>query len=149
MSKLTIREANRDDLEKLLTLYTHLHDNKFPNLDLRILGIWVDIMNDPQQHIIGGFIGDKMVSSCVVIIIKNLTHGQRPYALVENVITHSRYRGRGYATEILNFARNLARKNGCYKIMLMTGSKEESILEFYERAGYNREDKTAFIQWLK
>jgi hypothetical protein len=32
--------------------------------------------------------------------------------------------------------------------MLMTGSKLESTFRFYERAGYNRRDKTAFIQWL-
>lgn len=32
--------------------------------------------------------------------------------------------------------------------MLLTGSKEESTLRFYESAGYNKKDKTAFIQWL-
>lgn len=36
----------------------------------------------------------------------------------------------------------------CYKMMLLTGSKKESTLHFYEQAGYNRKDKTAFIQWL-
>jgi hypothetical protein len=29
-----------------------------------------------------------------------------------------------------------------------TGSKLDSTLSFYERAGYNKNDKTAFIQWL-
>ena len=33
-------------------------------------------------------------------------------------------------------------------MMLLTGSKKESTLKFYERAGYNSSDKTAFIQWL-
>jgi hypothetical protein len=32
--------------------------------------------------------------------------------------------------------------------MLLTGSKEQSTLDFYEHAGYNRNDKTAFIQWF-
>lgn len=32
--------------------------------------------------------------------------------------------------------------------MLLTGSKKESTLKFYEQAGYNRNDKTAFIQWI-
>lgn len=35
-----------------------------------------------------------------------------------------------------------------YTQMLMTGSKEESTWRFYERAGFNRADKTAFVQWL-
>ena len=58
------------------------------------------------------------------------------------------YRGKGYATSCLNYARELAQKENCYKIMLLTGSKEESTLNFYRRAGYNSNDKTAFIQWL-
>ena len=47
-----------------------------------------------------------------------------------------------------DFAKKKACESGCYKIMLMTGSKEESTLNFYRRAGYNSEDKTAFITWL-
>ena len=45
-------------------------------------------------------------------------------------------------------AKELAQKENCYKMMLLTGSKEESTLHFYEQAGYNQNDKTAFIQWL-
>ena len=33
-------------------------------------------------------------------------------------------------------------------MMLLTGSKKETTLKFYEGAGYNSSDKTAFIQWL-
>lgn len=32
------------------------------------------------------------------------------------------------------------------QMMLLTGSKKESTLDFYRRAGYNSDDKTAFIQ---
>lgn len=80
--------------------------------------------------------------------IPNLTHNQRPYALIENVITDEEYRNKGYATKVLNYARQIAVDHHCYKIMLLTGSKKESILAFYRRAGYNSEDKTGFIQWL-
>ena len=34
------------------------------------------------------------------------------------------------------------------RMMLLTGSKNESTLRFYENAGYNSADKTAFIKWL-
>ena len=33
-------------------------------------------------------------------------------------------------------------------MMLMTGTENESTLRFYNRAGYNSEDKKAFVQWL-
>ena len=34
-------------------------------------------------------------------------------------------------------------------MMLLTGAKDQKTLDFYKRAGYNSEDKTAFIQWIK
>lgn len=48
----------------------------------------------------------------------------------------------------MNEAKEIALRENCYKMMLLTGSKNESTLAFYERAGYNQNDKTAFIQWL-
>ncbi|MDE6725877.1 MAG: GNAT family N-acetyltransferase, partial [Ruminiclostridium sp.] len=90
----------------------------------------------------------EIIASCECVIIPNLTHGQRPYALIENVVTDEKYRKKGYATACLDFAREIASKENCYKIMLMTGSKQESTLNFYQKAGYNRNDKTAFIQWI-
>lgn len=146
--KIKIREANDNDLAGLLQLYTQLHNNPFPDIDQNISCIWNDMLSNPQHHIIIGEAEGKIVSSCEVIIIKNLTHNQKPFALVENVITDEGFRGKGFASRILNFARDIAKADGCYKMMLMTGSRLESTLRFYERAGYNKNDKTGFIQWL-
>jgi ribosomal protein S18 acetylase RimI-like enzyme len=146
---LEIREVRNDGLEGLLSLYTQLHDNVYPEMDERIQCIWADILSDKHHHIIAGCIDGAIISSCVLIIVPNLTHGQRPYALIENVITDKKYRNKGYASQILDYAKKIAQQENCYKIMLMTGSKKEETLRFYERAGYNRQDKTAFIQWLK
>lgn len=143
-----IREITDADLDGLLTLYMQLHDNPFPEKDDRIIDIWQAVLDDPNHHIIAAVEDGKIVSSCVCVIIPNLTHGQRPYAFIENVITDEKYRGRGLATACLNYARDIAIRENCYKMMLLTGSKKDSTLSFYRRAGYNSNDKTAFIQWL-
>lgn len=83
-----------------------------------------------------------------MVIIPNLTRNVRPYAFVENVVTHKDYRCRGFASLCLAYAKEIAQKQHCYKIMLLTGAKEEHTLRFYKKAGYNSSDKTAFIQWL-
>lgn len=143
-----IKEVQRKDLQQLLTLYTQLHNNDMPVIDEQLESLWDNIMSDKNHHVIAGFIDDQIISSCVIVIVPNLTHSQRPYAFIENVVTDKAYRNKGYATSILNFAREIAINENCYKIMLLTGSKKESTLSFYERAGYNSQDKTAFIQWL-
>lgn len=53
-----------------------------------------------------------------------------------------------YSTVCLNYAKQMAQERSCYKMMLLTGSKEESTLKFYRNVGYNSSDKTAFIQWI-
>ena len=142
-----IRLAEPRDLLPLLSLYTHLNADGVP--DELPGALWEEILADPNHHIIVMEEDGLLVSSCVLVIIKNLTRSQRPYALIENVVTHADYRKRGYASAVLDYARGFAIQQNCYKIMLMTGSKEEATLRFYERAGYNRRDKTGFIQWLE
>jgi len=143
-----IREVTSEDLNELLELYLFLHEEGLPEDNEHLRNTWSQIINDPNHHIIVNVIDGKIVSSCVCVIIPNLTRGIRPYAFVENVVTHADYRGKGYATECLDHAKKIALGNNCYKMMLLTGSKRESTLKFYENAGYNKNDKTAFIQWL-
>ena len=101
-----------------------------------------------NHHIIVCEVDGKIVSSCVCVIIPNLTRNIRLYAFIENVVTHADYRGKGYATACLNYAKELAITSDCYKMMLLTGSKNDKTLNLYKKAGYNSDDKTAFIQWL-
>lgn len=143
-----IREITNTDFDGLMTLYMQLHGNPFPEKSEDVMTLWNDILADPNHHIIVAVEDGKIVSSCVCVIIPNLTHGQRPYAFIENVITDENYRKRGLATACLDFAKEIALRENCYKMMLLTGSKSEATLNFYERAGYNRNDKTAFIQWI-
>lgn len=143
-----IREITENDFDQLLGLYMQLHDNPFPGKSERVLAVWNSILADENHHIIVAEENGNIVSSCVCVIIPNLTRGQRPYAFVENVITDEKYRKKGLATACLDYARKLAQRKDCYKMMLLTGARQESTLRFYEQAGYNKNDKTAFIQWL-
>ena len=142
------REIITNELNELLELYTYLHELGVPENTEHLEKTWNTICNDENHHIIVSEIEGKIVSSCVCMIIPNLTRNIRPYAFIENVVTHTDYRGKGYATACLNYAKEIAQKANCYKIMLLTGSKNDRTLNFYKKAGYNSEDKTAFIQWL-
>ena len=143
-----VREARKDDLDALLELYLFLHEDSIPEHDQHLRDTWNLIMKDENHHLIVNEVDGQIVSSCVCVIIPNLTRNVRPYAFVENVVTRVDYRGKGLATACLNYAKEIALKENCYKMMLLTGSKDPKTLRFYESAGYNSSDKTAFIQWL-
>ena len=143
-----IREASPHDLDELLHLYLSLHETVIPEKSPTLQKVWQRMVEDPDHHIIVKVLDGKIVSSCICVVIPNLTRGLRPYALIENVVTHHDFRGKGYASECFDFAKKIATEANCYKMMLLTGSKKESTWEFYKRAGYNHQDKMAFIQWL-
>ena len=145
---MLVREIQENELNELLELYIHLHETDIPEQSKTLADTWETIINDKNHHIIVAEENGKLVSSVVCVIIPNLTRNVRPYAFIENVVTHSDYGKQGYATACLNYARDIAKKENCYKMMLLTGSKDESTLNFYKQAGYNSADKTAFIQWL-
>lgn len=143
-----VREVYESERDDLLELYLHLHETSIPKMSNHLNTTWNTILQDKNHHIIVKVADGRLVSSCVCVVIPNLTRNVRPYAFIENVVTHREYRGRGYATQCLAYAKEIAEKAGCYKMMLLTGSKKEPTIRFYEHAGYNCADKTAFIQWL-
>ena len=73
--------------------------------------------------------GEKLLSTCTLLLVPNLTHQGRPYGLVENVVTDVTHRKQGLANACLDYAKELAEKEQCYKLMLMTGRKRLCHLE--------------------
>lgn len=109
---------------------------------------WNSIIKDKNHHFIVCKVDGKIVASSVCVIIPNLTRNVRPYTFIENVVTHGDYRGRGYAMACLDYARQIVKDSNCYKMMLLTGSREEITLNYYRNSGYGSSDKIAFIQWI-
>ncbi|MCX7747668.1 MAG: GNAT family N-acetyltransferase [Clostridia bacterium] len=141
-----VRLMGHDELYKLLELYKHLHPSD-PDVTLNasLKSLWDEISNDPNLYYVVIEEDFKFISSCTIAIIKNLTRNLRPYGLIENVITHPDYRKMGLGTKVLHKAIDIAKDHNCYKVMLLTGSKEEETLNFYERAGFVKGVKTGFI----
>lgn len=145
MTALHIRELASGDLDALLALYAELNPNDAP-LPPReaVLASWQAMLDSPGLHCLGGFLGDELVCSCVLAILPNLTRACRPYGLIENVVTTARHRRQGHARALLRHAQALAWQHGCYKLMLLTGRKDDATLRFYESAGFDRHTKQGF-----
>jgi GNAT superfamily N-acetyltransferase len=140
---LTIREATDADLAALPALYRHLNPGD-PLLPFEEAKARLQCLKLYEgSALLVGAIGERLVTSCTLVVIPNLTRGGAPYGLIENVVTDAARRGKGYATAILHAAAERAWAHDCYKIMLLTGSKEPATLRFYEKAGFEQ-SKTGF-----
>ena len=141
--ELTIRTANQSDLPSLLELYKQLHPND-DAISLEVARkILVRFLRYSGSTIFLGFRENIVVATCTLIVVPNLTRGGAPYALIENVVTDAQHRKRGYDKLILGAAVSAAWRHDCYKVMLLTGSRDPATLEFYEEAGFEQ-NKTGF-----
>jgi GNAT superfamily N-acetyltransferase len=140
------RELKTTDLNELLELYSHMHadDDPLPERNM-VEKVWHEIQENTHFRYFGVFINRKIVSSCTLTVIPNLTRGCRPYGVIENVVTHSHHRCKGYAGNILKHALRYAWQMNCYKVMLLTGRKTEEVFRFYESVGFDRYAKQAFL----
>jgi len=142
-SRFTIREAGSDDIKQLLDLYLHLSAKNSPFHLTRAKEALSEFSRYDGSAILLGEVDGVLVSSCALVVVPNLTWQGAPYALVENVVTHGDHRRKGYGKLVLDEATKRAWDCGCYKIMLMTGSKEQATLAFYENVGFEQ-SKTGF-----
>lgn len=147
----TIRKAVPQDAEALKDLYFNYLTNDPPK-EPQNLALWRQKIavfeQNPDYHLLVLEADGLPVSSVTLIIIENLTHNMQPYAVIENVVTHAQHRGKHYASALIRRAREIAKSRGCYKIMLMTGSKKESTLRFYKNCGFDPDAKKAFLMKL-
>lgn len=148
---MIIRKAKSTDASDLKILYfdylTH-----FPPKEEQDMTLWQNLLGkfekDENMHLLVVEDDGKVVSSVQMAIIESLTHNVRPFAVIENVVTHVDYRNKGYASALLEKASEIAREHRCYKVFLETGSNKESTLNFYRNNGFELDTKHSCLKRL-
>lgn len=148
---MIIRKAKASDAENLKELYFHFL-TKYPPVEEQDMALWGEMLErfekDDNMYILVAEEDSRVVSTVQMAIIESLTHNVRGFAVVENVVTHSDYRNRGYASALLQKASEIAREHRCYKISLETGSNRESTLNFYRNNGFVIDEKHSCLKRL-
>ncbi len=137
------RPARPDDLAGLLALYAQLNPDD-PALDVATAApAFARMLATPGMTVLVLERDVALAATCTLVVIPNLTRGTRPYALIENVVTDAAHRTRGHGRTVIEAAIARAWAEGCYKVMLMTGSKRPETLRFYAGIGF-AQNKTGF-----
>ena len=142
----SVRDLGLPDLDALLGLYRHLHTEDDPLPDRSTVEqIWNDLCASPLHLYLGVESAGELVSTCAATIVPNLTRGARPYAVIENVVTHPDYRRRGLGAAVVTEALRRCWAVGCYKVMLLSGREREDVHAFYEKLGFDKHAKQGFL----
>ncbi len=142
-ARLIIRPVFPTDLPNLIDLYSHLSPTDAPIDPITAETRLSEIAAIPFSHVFGGWYQGVLATSCTLFSLPNLSRGGKPYALIENVVTHADHRQRGYGRAVLQHATQHAFDQGCYKVMLLTGVSAPETLAFYQSAGFEQ-TKTGF-----
>jgi GNAT superfamily N-acetyltransferase len=141
-----VRDATEGDLDGILDLYAHLHDRDVvPPPRARLDELWQDILADPSLRYFVVECEGRVVCSCNLTVIPNLTRGARPFGVIENVVTHPDFRRRGLAKAALEHALDAAWQSGCYKVMLLSSAHRDAAHALYEQVGFKKDVKIGFV----
>lgn len=136
-SETAIREARPQDLAGLLALYGELADRRGsePGEVEPSRPAMEAILADPNRHLLVAEREGELLGTVDLLVVANLTHGARPWAIVENVVVASRARRQGIARALMERALELAAAAGCYKAQLLSGRNRAEAHELYRAMG--------------
>lgn len=143
MPEIAIRKANSADLKQIIALYKELQPDDQPINADTAASVWKCAVSSGVTYFVADDNG-RIVASCYIAIIPNLTRRCASIGFIENIITASGYRRRGIGQRLLEVAIEYAKAQGCYKVTLQSGIKRTDAHKFYESIGFDGNSKKAF-----
>ena len=138
-----IRSARPADLEGVLELFRYLNPRDPPLDPAKAEAAWSALLGSGLTTVFVAEIDGRLVATCTLAIIPNLTRAASSFGVIENVVTHPDQRRKGTGRAVLQASLDAAWEAGCYKVMLASG-RDEDTLHFYENCGFKRGGKTFF-----
>ena len=80
---------------------------------------------------------ERVIGTVTLLLEQKFIHHGGQIGHIEDVAVHSDYQHHGVASALVRHATEVARKQGCYKVIL---SCFDRLVPFYERLGFRRHD---------
>lgn len=137
--ELEIHPATAADIPGVLRIYGQLAEERAesqpaaPNDAARILD---EVRKDPRHELVVAVIDDHVLGTADLVIVPNLTHGGKPWAIVENMAVDESVRRTGVGTLLMLEVERRVREAGCYKVQLLSRKNRKEAHAFYEAFGF-------------
>lgn len=141
-----IREAEANDCDILERLYKELAPNSknIKVLPERIEQIKKDLNNFLFVYEESGIVqGTIFATLCL-----DPMYQFKPYAVVENIIVNTVFRGNGIGKRLLEHVEQMCVLKGCTKIMLLSSANRIEAHEFFEKNGFNGTVSKGFKKYI-
>jgi N-acetylglutamate synthase-like GNAT family acetyltransferase len=136
-----IRPATEADLPRLLELLAQLSLDSRPDepaaaSEQTYRRALQEITTDRRQHLFVLEEEGAVIGTVTLVIVPNLTHNGRPYAILENVVVDEASRSSGHGELLVRHAMAKAERAGCYKLALTSNKQRAAAHRFYQRLGF-------------
>jgi GNAT superfamily N-acetyltransferase len=135
---LSVWPAVETDLPALLGLLALLHDPPPLRAVAPSAEPWeafFRIAADRSRTLLVAEREGRPVGTLDLLVVPNLAHGARPWAMIENVLVDPSQRRSGIATSLTGNALERAGKAGCYKVQLLSDRRRREAHALYRGLG--------------
>ena len=139
------REAGVGDFDGIVRLYRQLHPEDAVLRDGSDAAAFGQILDSPGLRLFVLEVDGGVAATTYLNIVPNLTRSASPYAVIENVVVEETLRGTGLGKQIMAGTLQAAWDAGCYKAMLLTGSRTPGTHAFYRACGFSADAKQAYL----
>ncbi|MDK1346233.1 GNAT family N-acetyltransferase [Streptomyces sp. 378] len=139
MGDLEIRAAVADDVQAIVTMLADdaLGAQRESPDDLTpYLAALERLSADPNQHLVVAVRGGRVVGTLQLTIIPGLSRRGATRSIVEGVRIHANERGSGLGTQLIEWAVDESRNQGCQLVQLTSDKTRADAHRFYERLGF-------------
>ncbi|WBC16292.1 GNAT family N-acetyltransferase [Micromonospora sp. WMMA1998] len=139
------RAARPDDFAQIVRLYRQLNPDDPHLTDGSDARAFARILATAGLHLFVLDLDGAVVATTYLNVIPNISRSASPYGVIENVVVDESRRGTGLGKRIMAGTLQAAWDAGCYKAMLMTGSRRPATHAFYRACGFSGDAKTAYL----
>ncbi|MFD4546359.1 GNAT family N-acetyltransferase [Streptomyces sp. NPDC058466] len=139
MGNLEIRAAVTDDIPAVVAMLADdpLGAQRESPDDLSpYLAALERLSGDPNQHVVVAVREARVVGTLQLTVIPGLSRKGATRSIIEGVRIHADERGSGLGTQLIEWAIDEARRQGCQLVQLTSDATRTDAHRFYERLGF-------------